>query len=111
MTAIHSEPNVVKFLSRMNLRAKEINRRVIDPIVPDVTRADIEALLAKNALVRGAYFKKYMEISQRSPDSLPTAEEIDELRLLRRAYQEMTTAVQAVEAAVEKDYLSIKDWE
>ncbi|MDP6269886.1 MAG: hypothetical protein QF398_05820 [Alphaproteobacteria bacterium] len=52
--------------------------------------------------------RQLLELTEGVGEGLPRAEEIEKLSQLRSTYEEMSTATQALEVALERGYLDIK---
>ena len=86
---------------------RDINRDTINPLFNELKIDDLTPVLNLVARARADYLKKLFEIAERHPDGLPTVDDINELKDIRMRYQELVTASQALETAIERNYLEV----
>ena len=96
-----------RLLLEIDETIKELNRELINPLIPELKLADLAPVMALTARVRGLYLKELLAIADATGDGLPGAEQIDTLCRLRETYQELVTGSQALETAIERGYLDV----
>ncbi|MEG3619530.1 hypothetical protein V5T82_13775 [Magnetovibrio sp. PR-2] len=96
------------FVTRLKKYTREKNREVIDPLIPELTLDAFEELVDLTAKVRGAYLKQFFYIAEHTEGDFPKGEELKKLQGMREVYEEMIAAHQALETAVERGYLTVK---
>ncbi|KDE40362.1 MAG: hypothetical protein ACK4L8_01900 [Nitrincola lacisaponensis] len=87
---------------------REINRAIINPMIPELSLEDLKPLLSMVAHSRAAYVTELLEIAKLSPDTVPSADQIKQLRQCRETFDELVKAVNALETVIQRDYLDVK---
>lgn len=87
---------------------REINRSIINPMIPEMVLEDLKPMLTMVAHARAAYVTELLEIAKLSPDSVPSNDQIKQLRQCRETYDELVRAVNALETVIQRDYLDVK---
>lgn len=87
---------------------REINREIINPMIPELCLEDLKSLLSMVAHTRGTYITELLEIANLSPDSVPSADQIKQLKQCRETFDELVMAVNALETVIQRDYLDVK---
>lgn len=87
---------------------REINRAIINPMIPELSLEDLKPLLSMVAHSRAAYVTELLEIAKLSPDAVPSADQIKQLRQCRETFDELVKAVNALETVIQRDYLDVK---
>lgn len=85
---------------------RDINREIINPEVPELSLDDLRPMLTMVARVRMAYIREFLDIG-RMTSAVPSNDQIEMLAGLRRAYEELVAAANAVETAVQRGYLDV----
>ena len=57
---------------------------------------------------RAAYLKGLFDMIEVTGESMPTPDQVNKLRQLREAFEELVTASQALETAIQRGYLDVK---
>lgn len=97
-----------QLMMRFSHAVREGNRAIINAMIPEISLDDLAPVIALLARIRGGYLRQLLEITEGAGEGLPRAEEIEKLSQLRSTYEEMSTATQALEVALERGYLDIK---
>ncbi len=99
-------------LGRLKLKVdkmiREINQEVINPEIPELVTEDLEPVFKLVAKCRAAYLKKLFHVTLAAGKGLPDKENTKELAGLRKTYEEILKATQALETAIERGYLDVK---
>lgn len=90
---------------------REINRSIINPIIPELSLEDLKPILTMVAHARAAYVTELFEISKLSSDAAPSNDQIKQLRQCRETFDELVAAVNALETVIQRDYLDVKSRE
>lgn len=93
---------------QMERMLRDINREVINDLIPELNEEQVEPLFRLVATARGKYLKRLLDLAHHSTD-LPTEQQVKELNLLRRSYEELLSGGQMLETAIERGYLDVKD--
>lgn len=86
---------------------RDVNREVINPEIPELSMADIEPIIRMVARVRLAYLREFLDIARLGGD-LPSSHQVEMLRELRLAYDELVAAANAMETAIQRGYLDVR---
>ena len=86
---------------------RDVNREVIHAEVPELSLADIEPIIRMVAKVRLAYLKEFLDIA-RLGDQLPSSHQVEMLKELRLAYDELVAAANAMETAIQRGYVDVR---
>ncbi len=85
---------------------RQINRDVIHGLVPELNLEKLSPFFNLVAKARGLYIQKLLEITDATKD-MPTDEQVRELSLLRRSYEELLHGGQMIETAIERGYIDV----
>jgi hypothetical protein len=107
----HDEKTIQKFSAALQQLMREKNCSIIDPLIPELTLDAFEELVEVGAKVRGAYLKQYFQLAEKTKNELPPAEDLKHLRGMRELYEEMSAAYHALETAMGRGYVTIKEGE
>jgi hypothetical protein len=88
---------------------KEINREVINPLVPELALADLAPLLTMVANARADYVKELLDLAQTTEGEAPSLDRVNELRNRRVIFEELVTATNALETVIQREYMDVKD--
>ena len=99
------ENNRLLLLIEKTLR--DANRDTINPMFDDLKIDDLAPVLNLVARARADYLKHLFEVAELHPDGLPTSEDISKLKEIRVRYEELVLASQALETAIERNYLDV----
>tara|TARA_A100000171_G_C2069030_1_gene113768 strand:- start:54 stop:380 length:327 start_codon:yes stop_codon:yes gene_type:complete len=85
---------------------RDINRETIHDLVPNVSVAELTPYFQLVAKARGMYIKRLIELAH-GAKGLPSDEQVRELNLLRRSYDELIHGAQMIETAIERGYIDV----
>lgn len=105
MTTTETEINRARLAIENDIR--RINREIIHGLIPDVALADLEPFFRLVAEARGTYIKHLLELTRGKKLPL-NDDEVRELSLRRRAYDELIHGAHALETAIERGYVDFK---
>lgn len=105
MTGQHIEKNRLKL--QLDKKIRELNREIINPEIPELKLSDLEPILKLVARTRKAYLKELFEVTRAAGEELPSRTQVKQLAEHRAAYEELMSASQALEAAIDRDYLDV----
>ncbi|SIQ73240.1 hypothetical protein [Marinobacterium stanieri] len=97
-----------RLLLELEKHRRDINREVINPLLPELALADLKPVLAMVAHARADYIKTLLSIADGSEGESPAPESIKELKHRRETFQELVDAVNALESVISRDYLDVK---
>lgn len=86
---------------------RELNRTIINPVIPELKIEALSPVIAMVARARAEYLRILFEQSKATPDGLPSQEEIAKLQQARVCFEELMQAAQALQTAIERDYLDV----
>ncbi|MDZ7752832.1 MAG: hypothetical protein U5S82_14465 [Gammaproteobacteria bacterium] len=86
---------------------RDVNREVINPEIPELSMADIEPIIRMVAKVRLAYLKEFLDIARMDGD-MPSSHQVEMLKGLRHAYEELVAAANAMETAIQRGYVDVR---
>ncbi|WP_151702506.1 hypothetical protein [Nitrincola alkalilacustris] len=87
---------------------RDINRSVINPEIPELTLQDLKPVLTMIAHTRADYLRELLDIARLSPDSGPSPDQVKHLKSCRETYEELVAAMNALETAIQRDYLDVR---
>lgn len=96
-----------RILLTLDQYRKTVNRERINPGVESLDMDKLQPVISMVADMRAAYIKHLLILAE-SEEDLPTTDQIDELARLRKAYNELVDATNAMEIAIERGYLDVK---
>jgi len=99
--------DVNRLLMELDRVLKDTNKAVINPEIDVLQITDLEPVLAMVARARAAYLKRLFELAGETPEGLPALDKIETLRASRVTYEELLSASQALETAIERGYLDV----
>ncbi|WP_114418216.1 hypothetical protein [Marinospirillum perlucidum] len=88
---------------------KDINREVINPLVPELSLADLGPLLTMVANARAQYVKTLLDLAQSTEGEAPQVEQVQALRDQRFIFEELVAATNALETVIQREYMDVKD--
>lgn len=90
-------------------KLKDVNREVINPVIEELKIDDLTPVIELVARARAGFLKELFTLAKESEDGLPSAERIEQLRQQRARYEELSAASRALEVAIERGYLDVKN--
>ncbi len=86
---------------------REINRQTINPAFAKLKLADLKPVMLMVAKARARYLRALYDTALKAPDNTPNAADIEHLTQLRHVYEELLKGSQALETAIEREYLDV----
>ncbi|MFZ2288533.1 MAG: hypothetical protein WAV92_02520 [Halopseudomonas yangmingensis] len=102
-------PEANRLMLEVEKLRRETNRRMISAQVKQLSMENITPLLTMVARCRSEYLQTLMDMSAECKGNLPDEAMIERLRHRRLVYEELKTAVNALETAVQRDYLDVEN--
>ncbi|GGE56569.1 hypothetical protein GCM10007421_33930 [Halopseudomonas oceani] len=96
-----------RLLLELEKQRREINRSIINPAIPQLSLEALTPLLTMVAQTRKDYLCGLLKMADICKGNPPNEEQISELRTLRQTYDELVTAANALETAIQRDYLDV----
>ncbi|MCP4088418.1 MAG: hypothetical protein GY746_01295 [Gammaproteobacteria bacterium] len=96
-----------RLLLEISNRIRELNRDIINPVIPELTLDDLNPVLSMVARARAEYLNKLFDTAAVAQDQNPSPEQVSQLNHLRTTYEELVTGVQALESAIERGYIDV----
>ncbi len=89
---------------------RKTNKDNINPVIDSLSIDDLEPIISLVARCRARYLAYVHDISKKyeGTDDFPNAEEMEKLRKLRVAFDELTSGSQAFETSILRGYLDVK---
>ena len=97
-----------RLLLELEKLRKEINRNVINPVIPALSIDALQPMLSMIAQCRKDYPCCLLDIAEHSDGQPPAEEQIARLRACRETYDELVSAANALETAIQRDYLDVR---
>lgn len=97
-----------RLLLEIDNRIRELNRRIINPVIPELALDDLSPVLKLVAMARAAYLKELFDLAGVVGEQIPSPGQVTKLSHLRTTYEELVTGVQALESAIERGYLDVQ---
>lgn len=96
-----------RLLLQIERSMRAINQEAIKPIVPELSLTDLNPVIAMVARTRAEYLRELFDLATSCDTTVPTSEQVAHLRSLRLSYEEQVAGAQALEAAIQRGYLSV----
>lgn len=89
---------------------REVNREVINPEIEELSLEKLRPIIRMVASSRAAYLKRLYDISKvhDKTNSLPSKEEMAELKLLRERFIDLADGAKSIEISIQRGYLDLK---
>ena len=97
-----------RMLLELDKVVREINRQVINPILPELTVDDLRPVLNLVARARADYLRELVDLAAAVADGLPSPDQVRRLAELRRTFEELLGGAQALETAIQRAYLDVR---
>ncbi|MGH1449180.1 MAG: hypothetical protein ACRBBM_07140 [Pseudomonadaceae bacterium] len=97
-----------RLLLELEKQRKEINRSIINPAIPELSLESLNPMLTMVAQARKNYLCCLTEMADISQGKAPDSEQVATLRGYREIYDELVSAVNALETAIQRDYLDVR---
>lgn len=96
-----------RLLIAIDAEIREINRKHINPLFEELKLADLTPVIEMVAKARAGYLRALYDIARQAPDGQPSADDIERLSNLHQIYEELVKGTQALETAIEREYLDV----
>ena len=97
-----------RLLMALDAKMRDVNRETISAVLPELSLSELTPVLKMVAEARARYLRAFCDIGRSVPGgSTPSPDDIKRLVVLRQVYQELVSATQALETAIERDYLDV----
>ncbi|QGU31620.1 hypothetical protein [Thermochromatium tepidum] len=96
-----------RLLIAIDAEIREINRQTINPLFKELKLADLTPVIEMVAKARANYLRTLYDIAHQAPDGQPSESDIKRLTGLRLVYEELVKGSQALETAIEREYLDV----
>lgn len=97
-----------RLLLELEQAIRRINQEVINPEIAELTINDLCPVLKMVARARADYLKKLFDLAGVNKNGALSSGQINELRELRITYDECVAGAQALETAIQREYLDVK---
>ena len=98
-----------RLLLEFSQNLKDINFDVINSEIPDLCAEQLKPVLHLVARARATYIKEIFDLSISAGEELPSAAEVEQLKEYRIRYEELLNGAQALETAIQRGYIAIKE--
>ena len=86
---------------------KEVNRGIINPLVPELALNDLDPIIRMVARARADYVKALIDLAAKVDDTAPSIEQAKELRDRRIIFEELVDAMNALETVIQREYMDV----
>ena len=86
---------------------KDINRSIINPLVPELGLHDLEPIINMVARASADYVKALIDLATEVKDAAPSIEQAKELRDRRVVFEELVDAMNALETVIQREYMDV----
>jgi hypothetical protein len=97
-----------RLLLELEQAIRTINQEVINPVIPELTIKGLCPVLKMVASARADYLKMLLDLANIKGDAPLTPDQINKLQDLRVIYDECVAGAQALETAIQREYLDVK---
>lgn len=97
-----------RLLLEFEQQLRKINRDTLNPMVEELTVDDLRPVIRMVAVARGAYLNELINIAKTTQGEMPADPQIATLQLYRKRYDALVAAAQALETAIQRGYLDVK---
>lgn len=98
-----------RFTIQLEEAIRAANLEVIGPLLPDINVESVLPIAVMTAKMRARYLAEAFKLRDSlGEDGFPRDEEIEKLKKFRLAYDEAQAVVQALEHAIERGYVPVK---
>ena len=108
---MHTDPeqNRKRFLLESEQLIRDENRKIIHERIPKLTKDSILALAITVARLRAKYLESAFRLSALDQNEPVDEHSFNELRRYRELYEELHSAYEAIQSAIEHGYLDINE--
>lgn len=86
---------------------KDVNRAIINPLVPELALDDLKPIISMVAYARADYVKTLIDLAAKAGDAAPSLEQAKALRDRRIVFEELVDAMNALEAVIQREYMDV----
>jgi hypothetical protein len=86
---------------------RDINRQIINPVIPELKVADLNPVMSMVARARASYLQCLFDLANATPEGLPSQADVESLQQARSTYEALLHAAQALQTAIEREYLDV----
>lgn len=86
---------------------REINRGIINPLVPELALDDLKPIINMVARARADYVKALIDLAANVGDEAPSIEQAKQLRDRRVIFEELVDAMNALETVIQREYMDV----
>ena len=97
-----------RLLMELERSMRSINREIINPVIQELTTDSLRPVIRMVALARARYLKAVVDLGRKHPDGNLDSIQLEQLERLRREYEELASAAQALETAIQRGYLDVQ---
>jgi hypothetical protein len=98
-----------KFTKVLENAIREVNHEVISPVLGPLSVEDILPIAVTVSKLRMRYLREAFDMVKHQSDGYLTQDEAARLRQYREVYEEALAAYRALEHAINRGYISIKE--
>lgn len=97
-----------RLLLELEKQRREINRNIINAAIPELSLEALNPMLTMVAQARKNYLCCLTDMAKTCQGKAPDSEQIATLRAFRETYDELVSAANALETAIQRDYLDVR---
>jgi hypothetical protein len=97
-----------RLLLELEKKRREINRSIINAAIPELSREALNPMLTMVAQARKNYLCCLTDMARDCQGEAPDSQQIETLRAFRETYDELVSAANALETAIQRDYLDVR---
>jgi len=94
-----------RLLLAFEQQLREINREILNPMIEELDTEQLAPVIRMVAVARGNYLQALIDVSKQTHGEMPSDSQIKELQKMRVRYDELVSAAQALEVAIQRGYL------
>ncbi|MEE4276853.1 MAG: hypothetical protein V2I82_00120 [Halieaceae bacterium] len=103
-----SDSSNARLLLELEKLTRDVNREVMHEAMPQLSLDSLKPIVTVVAQARLSYLRELVAVAAED-DTPPSYERIQQLAHYRERYEELVAGVQALERAIEHDYLDVID--
>lgn len=96
-----------RLLLELENALRNANKDIINPEIPDLSVGMIRPVMEMTARARASYLKLLFDLTKECGAGIPDAEQIAGLANARKTFEELVLASQALDTAIQREYLTI----
>lgn len=97
-----------RLLMELEKQRREVNRSIINAAIPELSLEALNPLLTMVAQARKNYLCCLTDMANVCQGKAPDSQQIGTLRTFRETYDELVSAANALETAIQRDYLDVR---